>query len=196
MCTAVHICAEVCTALQTCAQLCAQLCTPRAAVRRPRVEGSGGWICPQLCRLVHSSVDLCTAVRTRAQLCRIVHGPADLCTTLPNLCNISTTAGRRSCAYAHNCADLCTAVQTCAPLCVQVCTTRAPGRRHRCRVASGMHSCVHNSTHSVQRVGCNGSMGLRMYTHRCRLVHSCAHLCRSVHSFADLCTAVCTTLHT
>ena len=123
LCTAVHICAEVCTALQTCAQLCAQLCTPRAAVRRPRVEGSGGWICPQLCRLVHSSVDLCTAVRTRAQLCRIVHGPADLCTTLPNLCNISTTAGRRSCAYAHNCADLCTAVQTCAPLCVQVCTT-------------------------------------------------------------------------
>ena len=85
-----------------------------------------------------------------------------------------------------------TTVQTCAPLCVQICTAMAPSRRHRCRSAAGMHSCVHNSTHSVHRVGCNGSLGLRMCTHMCRLVHNCADLCTALQTCAQLCAQLCT----
>ena len=165
------------TTVQTCAPPCAQICTTQAPGRRHRGRRAAGmhscvhnathsvqrvdcsWSgelcrCTQLCRLVH----IC--VHKSAQLSHRVGGTGAewqractaVCTPLHILCNGSTAAGRVSCEDAPNCADLCRAVRTCAHPCAQVCTTQAHGRRHRGRRASGMHSCVHTSTHSVQRV--------------------------------------------
>ena len=149
-------------AVQTCAQLCGLVhsCVHNSAQFVQRVDGrlqGELWRCTQLCRLVHR------CVHKSAQLWHRVGGTeaegqracTAVCTTLHILCSGSAATDRWGCGCAHTCADLCTAVQTCAPLCAQVCTTRAPGRRHR---VEGQRTC----------------------TQLCRLVYSCADLCTAV----------------